>query len=127
MRTYNLFCRKGRAELVCAVPEERPVPAFITGALWEFGGKLKDEDQDPFAFNREAADASVGVNGFYLFLVTRALDVSFSRPQREQNDGTLRPPAALTSARESPLETALARGDDRRPARRAPAELSCAL
>ena len=29
MRTYNLFRRRDRAELICAVPEDRPVPAFI--------------------------------------------------------------------------------------------------
>ena len=31
MRTYNLFRRKDRAELICAVPEDTPVPAFIRG------------------------------------------------------------------------------------------------
>ena len=102
MRTYNLFCRKSRAELICAVQEEKPVPAFITGALWEFGGKLEDEDQAPFAFNRQAADASVGVNGFYLFQVRKWLNVSFPRPQPEQNDGRLRPLAAQTSAGRDP-------------------------
>ena len=59
MRTYNLFRRKGHAELVCAVPEDRPVPAFITGSLWQFGGKLENADRDPFAFNHAAANASV--------------------------------------------------------------------
>jgi hypothetical protein len=80
MRTYNLFRRKRRAELVCAVPEDRPVPAFITGALWEFGGKLEDADRDPLAFNHEAAGASVRVNGFYLFQMIKPLAVSFPHP-----------------------------------------------
>lgn len=31
MCNYNLFCGAERAELICAVPEVRPVPAFITG------------------------------------------------------------------------------------------------
>ena len=76
MRTYNLFRRKGRTELVCAIPEDRLVPDFITGASWEFGGKLENAHRHPFAFNREAADASVRVNGFYLFQMTKPLEVS---------------------------------------------------
>ena len=79
MGNYSLFCRKGCAELLCAVPEDRPVPAFITGASWAFGGKLENVDRDPFAFNDEAAEASVRVNGFYLFQMTKRLEVSFPR------------------------------------------------
>jgi hypothetical protein len=30
MRAYNLFRRKGEADLFCAVPEDIPVPAFVT-------------------------------------------------------------------------------------------------
>jgi hypothetical protein len=111
MRTYNLFRRKRRAELVCAVPEDRPVPVFITGALWEFGGKLENADRDRFAFNHEAAEASVRVNGFYLFQMIKPLAVSFPVQQRSRSRGTL--PALKAPTQAIPPEANRRRGDDR--------------
>ena len=112
MRTYNLFRRKRRAELVCAVPEDRPVPVFITGALWEFGGKLANADREPLAFNHDAAEASVRVNGFYLFQMIKPLAVSFPVQQRSGSRVTL--PALRASTRAIPPEANRQRGDDRR-------------
>jgi hypothetical protein len=111
MRTYNLFRRKQRAELVCAVPEDWPVPVFITGALWEFGGKLENADRDPFAFNYKAAEASVRMNGFYLFQITKPLAVSFHVQQRSGRRGTLR--ALKAPARAIPPEANRRRSDAR--------------
>ena len=111
MRTYNLFRRKRRAELVCAVPEDWPVPVFITGALWEFGGKLENADRHPFAFNYEAAEASVRVNGFYLFQMTKPLAVSFPVQQGSGSRGTL--PALKAPTQAIPPEANRPRGDDR--------------
>lgn len=67
MRTYNLFRRADRDELICAVPEDRPVPSFITGPPWEFVGRVNERVVGALGFNREAAEASVQWNGFYLF------------------------------------------------------------
>jgi len=100
MRTYNVFRRKGRAELVCAIPEDRMVPDFITGASWEFGGKLENADRHPFAFNHEAADASVRVNGFYLFQMTKPLEVS--EGGQEIGRSLQRPLSGKTPARAVP-------------------------
>ena len=125
MRTYNLFRRKRRAELVWAVPEDWPVPVFVTGALWEFGGKLENADRDPFAFNYEAAEASVRVNGFYLFQMIKPLAVSFPVQQRSGSGGTL--PALEAPARAILPEANRRRGDDRRLSQtRVPVGLSCA-
>jgi hypothetical protein len=125
MRTYNLFRRKCRAELVCAIPEDRPVPAFITGALWEFGGKLENADRDPLAFNHEAAEASVRVNGFYLFQMIKPLAVSFPVQHRSGGRGTL--PVLKAPTRAIPPEANRQRGDDRRLSQtRVPVGLSCA-
>ena len=127
MRTYNLFRRKGRLELVCAVPEDQPVPVFITGVLWEFGGKLENADRDPFAFNHAAAHASVRVNGFYLFQITKPLAVSFPVQQRLGTRSTLRLPAPKSTARAMPPEATRRRDDNRRLSRaRVPMGLSCA-
>jgi hypothetical protein len=75
MRNYNLFCRADRDELVCAVPEDRPVPSFITGPTWDFIGRLKESVIGSLSFNHEAAEASVQLNGFYLFQLINASDL----------------------------------------------------
>jgi hypothetical protein len=63
MRAYNLFRRKGSNALVCAVPEERSVPGFLTARRWKFDGHR----QLPHGFDADAAAAAVRFNGFYLF------------------------------------------------------------
>ena len=75
MRNYNLFRRPDRAELVCAVPEDRPVPAFISAPSWEFVGRVNEGAIGSLSFNREAAHASVKFNGFYLFQLINASDL----------------------------------------------------
>jgi hypothetical protein len=127
MKTYNLFCRRGRAELVCAVPEDRPVPAFITALNWEFGGKLENADRDPHAFNHEAAGASVRVNGFYLFQMTKPLNVSFP-DQQAQGGSTLLAAASKAPARAMPPQAKCRPGDRARlPRTRVPIGLTCAF
>jgi hypothetical protein len=67
MRSYNLFRHKGRENLLCAVPEEREVPSFVTGQVWTYSGRIRGRDQGPFGFDPRAAAESVRFNGFYLF------------------------------------------------------------
>jgi hypothetical protein len=33
---YNLFRHKDKVDLYCAVPEDRPVPPFLTEDQWEY-------------------------------------------------------------------------------------------
>ena len=66
MPAYNLFRHKQGGEVYCAVPEDCVVPPFVTGDLWEFGGKL-DGGEAPVGFNQEAARTGIRFNGFYLF------------------------------------------------------------
>ncbi|MBM6581693.1 hypothetical protein ILT44_15960 [Microvirga sp. BT689] len=75
MRNYNLFCRADRDELVCAVPEDRAVPSFITGPTSDFVGQVKENVIGSLSFNHEAAEASVRWNGFYLFQLINASDL----------------------------------------------------
>lgn len=35
MLTYNMLRRKDELDLYCAVPQDRPVPAFLTGDKWD--------------------------------------------------------------------------------------------
>ncbi|KTS21781.1 hypothetical protein NS228_16035 [Methylobacterium indicum] len=67
MRSYNLFCLKSLDGLVCAVPEDYAVPAFVTEARWAFGGKLDGSTPRPLGFDGAAAATAVRFNGFYLF------------------------------------------------------------
>ncbi|KAA2238159.1 adenylosuccinate synthetase [Salinarimonas soli] len=62
---YNLFRRRSEPDLVCAVPEDRTVPEFVTASDWEFGGKTTGAPMGDF--DLQAARASVRFNGFYLY------------------------------------------------------------
>ncbi len=66
MSAYNLFQNTQLDGLVCAVPEERSVPAFVISPRWQFSGRL-DGEEAPLGFDREAAMTGVRFNGFYLF------------------------------------------------------------
>src|SRR3954468_13811070 len=64
---YNLFRSTRSADLLCAVPEDDPVPAFINGQGWAFAGKLAEPAAAPLGFEWRGAGAAVPLTGFYLF------------------------------------------------------------
>ena len=64
---FNLFRHKLKADLVCAVPEDYPVPAFLDASAWAFAGKVSEPTTIPLGFRSKAAKAGVRFNGFYLF------------------------------------------------------------
>ena len=68
MRIYNLFRRKGHADLYCAVPEDVAVPAFVTEGSWEYARSIDIATLS--GFDAGAAQVSVQANGFYLFHMT---------------------------------------------------------
>jgi hypothetical protein len=70
--TYNLFRNRQRPDLVCAVPEDRPVPRFLAPGRWRFERALRPLDITPAGFENRAAQAGVQFNGFYLFQITNA-------------------------------------------------------
>ncbi len=64
MLTYNLFKHKDELDLYCAVPEDRPVPTFLTADGWEYASSLDIKtlsDFDPTA-SRSTTD-----NNFFVF------------------------------------------------------------
>lgn len=75
MCNYNLFRHADRAELICAVPEARPVPEFIIGPPWNFVGCVRDCANGSSGFDHRAAEESVHFNGFYLFQLLNASDI----------------------------------------------------
>jgi hypothetical protein len=69
-RAYNLFRNKQQPEILCAVPEDRPVPGFIGPEQWTYERPLRPLDHKPAGFHARAAYAGVRFNGFYLFQTT---------------------------------------------------------
>jgi hypothetical protein len=65
---YDLFRSRDEPELYCAVPENRPAPAFLGSEPWQVAGRLAEADPMPLGFDREAARIGVRLNGFYLFV-----------------------------------------------------------
>nr|WP_099514243.1 hypothetical protein [Microvirga ossetica] len=68
--SYNLFRNKPRPELLCAVPEDHPVPSLLGPEEWVFVRALRPSDPLPPGFNDRAAYTGVRFNGLYLFQVT---------------------------------------------------------
>ncbi|WP_262272881.1 hypothetical protein [Microvirga yunnanensis] len=64
---YNLFRNKCLPEIVCAVPEDHPVPQFIDSEHWAFEQSLRSPEASPPGFDSLAARTGVRFNGFYLF------------------------------------------------------------
>jgi hypothetical protein len=75
--TYNLF-RQGRdPAILCAVPNDKPVPAFIRGRAWSFERVIEVGGDSVEGFEPGLATAAADLNGFYLFLAFgRAFDES---------------------------------------------------
>lgn len=68
--TYNLFRNRQRPEILCAVPEDHPVPNFLGPEEWVFEQALRPSEAQLPGFTDRAAYAGVRFNGFYLFQVT---------------------------------------------------------
>jgi PAS domain-containing protein len=79
---YNLFRNKQRPEILCAVPEDRPIPRFVDREQWTYAGSLQPQEHRPSGFHDRAASAGVQFNGFYLFQVTAA---QLKATTKEQN------------------------------------------
>ena len=67
---YNLFRNRQQPDLLCAVPEDRPLPGFLQWEQWTYERPLRAPDARPEGFHPRAASAGVRFNGFYLFQAT---------------------------------------------------------
>ena len=65
--TFNLFRNRQRPQLICAVPEDRLVPNFVTREDWLFERHLRPGEAPPPGFSTRAATVGLQYSGFYLF------------------------------------------------------------
>ena len=70
---YNLFRHKWRPDLCCAVPEHHPVPSFITGDQWDYGG-TRDGAISPPGWNLTAVDAGMCLDSSHLFQLANSCE-----------------------------------------------------
>jgi hypothetical protein len=63
---FNVFHRKRRPALRCAVRQDRSVPLFITSETWAFNGTTTVEQPSP-GFQPEAASEAMRFAGYYFF------------------------------------------------------------
>jgi hypothetical protein len=64
---YNLFRNRDLPDILCAVPEDRPIPPFIGSDRWMFEQSLRSPNARPPGFRDRAAYVAVRFTGFYLF------------------------------------------------------------
>jgi hypothetical protein len=89
---FNLFRHKQKSHLVCAVPEDHPVPSFIEGSTWEFAGTVSEPTPVPLGFSRKAADAGVRFSGFYLFQASPIAPARITLERRREQPRAGAPP-----------------------------------
>lgn len=65
-QTYNLFRRALEPDILCAVPENLPVPSFIVMPGWEYQGRISKSQGAGHGFNTRAVDEAVRFKGFYI-------------------------------------------------------------
>jgi hypothetical protein len=70
-RRYNLFRRTAEPDILCAVPEDKPVPAFVAAPAWEYGGNINRASAT--GFRTRAVSSAIRFDGFYLLHRSRAV------------------------------------------------------
>ena len=87
-------------DLCRATPDDRPVPALLEAAAWEYAGTLHWGDVPPPGFpppgfDLTAAELGVRLNGFHLFQITRTIvvraPIEVRRPEALDGPGLLAP------------------------------------
>jgi hypothetical protein len=69
--TYNVFQHGRDPAILCAVPNDKPVPAFISGPAWSFERAIPVGQDPSEGFRPKLAVTAESLNGFYLFLAFR--------------------------------------------------------
>ncbi|GJD65625.1 hypothetical protein [Methylobacterium frigidaeris] len=67
--TFEVFYRKDKPGLRCAVLSDRPNPAFVRGEMWEYGGAVHAGEPVPPGFRLKPVREATRHTGYYLFHV----------------------------------------------------------
>ncbi|GJD92980.1 hypothetical protein [Methylobacterium iners] len=70
---FNVFYRKQRPSLRCAVRQDQPVPLFVTSQTWAYSGTSTLEEP-PSGFVPQAATEASRVTGYYFFEVLEGIN-----------------------------------------------------
>jgi hypothetical protein len=66
--TYNVFRHGDDPAILCAVPNDKPVPTFVVGPAWSFETAIQVEERMTEGFRAKLAMTASDLNGFYVFL-----------------------------------------------------------
>jgi hypothetical protein len=72
LHVFNTFCRRDEPDIRCAVPEERPVPSFLEGPVWEFTGKIDGAALAAAGFGEGVVAEAIQAQGYYIFQRVRS-------------------------------------------------------
>jgi hypothetical protein len=64
---YNLFRRVTQPQICCAVPQTEPLPLFLSGRAWVFGGVADETDLLNCGIREDIPDWNNYRYGFYVF------------------------------------------------------------
>jgi hypothetical protein len=69
--TYNIFRHGDDPAILCAVPNDKPVPSFVVGPAWSFERAIPVEEELTEGFRPKLARAASNLNGFYVCVAFR--------------------------------------------------------
>lgn len=81
----NLFRRNEERDILCAVPEDCPVPTFLQDPAWSFTGRLDWMAVSLPGFDLRAARSACRGLGFYLFQTWDRAKTAPARKACDQN------------------------------------------
>lgn len=64
---YNVFRRREKPALRCAVRQDRPLPDFVRGDAWDYVGTVNGTGPMPAGFRPKAAREAASTPGYYVF------------------------------------------------------------
>ncbi|MBV8766872.1 MAG: hypothetical protein JOZ66_18350 [Hyphomicrobiales bacterium] len=64
---YNLFRRASQPQICCAVPQTEPLPSFLSGRAWVYGGVADETALASAGIRHDIPDWASNHYAFYVF------------------------------------------------------------
>ncbi len=81
-RRFNLYLSVAEPDILCAVPEDLPVPPFVVPPAWEYTGHIYRDPSGDDVFETRAVASAIRFNGYYLLHRSR---IAGETPARRQH------------------------------------------